>query len=272
MIEGIRNFLLLPRPSRGRRWRAAPDEGGSPRDALCRRDRGGGGSPHPSASPPPSPRKNGAKEKRWQTKYRAPLVTALLGASLLAGCISVLPKEKDAQLYRFGGPSLTAQAAPAAQARFPVQMVPLSFDRAAAGDRILTMTGAEAAYIKGSRWVASANSLFEAAVANAFDADGGAARLLARGEPIHPDYTLKLDVRAFETRYEHGHGAPPTVVIELYAALGQVEGRAPAGERIFRAQVPAAEDRVGAITAAYDQALGKVLGALVAWVDAKGAG
>jgi cholesterol transport system auxiliary component len=198
-------------------------------------------------------------------------VCAVIGASLLAGCISILPKEKAAQLYRFGSPSLDARTPPAGQTRFPVQMIPLTFNRAAAGDRILTMTGNEAAYIKGSRWVAAANTLFETAVANAFDNDGGAARLMARGEPGHPDYTLKLDVRAFETRYEHGQGAAPTVVIELYAALGQVEGRVPTGERIFRASVPAADNRVGAITAAYDQAVTKVLGDMVAWVDAKGA-
>jgi cholesterol transport system auxiliary component len=199
-------------------------------------------------------------------------VCAVIGAGLLAGCISILPKEKPAQLYRFGSPSLDARTPAAGQTRFPVQMIPLTFNRAAAGDRILTMTGNEAAYVKGSRWVASASTLFETAVANAFDNDGGTARLLARGEPVHPDYTLKLDVRAFETRYEHGQGAAPTVVIELYAALGQVEGRLPAGERIFRASIPAADNRVGAITAAYDQAVTKVLGEMVAWVDAKGVG
>jgi len=195
-----------------------------------------------------------------------------IGASLLAGCISLLPKENAAQLYRFGAPSPSAEVPAAGQPRFAVQLVPLSFDRAAAGDRILTMTGDEAAYIKGSRWITAANTLFETAVANAFDTDGGAARLLARGEPVRPDYTLKLDVRAFETRYGQGQGEAPTVVIEMYAALGRVENRVPAGERIFRASVPAAANHVGAITAAYNQAVAKVLADLVKWVDAKGVG
>ena len=206
-------------------------------------------------------------------RFAAAPLAALATAALLTGCISVLPKENPAQLYRFGAPAVAnIPTPPPGQVRFTVLMTPLSFDRAAAGDRILTMNGQQAAYIRGSRWVTSANALFEAATVSAFDADDGPARVLARGEAAHPDYALKLDVRSFEARYEQGPAAPPTVVIELYAALGQLSDRTPVGERIFRATVPAADNRVGAIAAAYDQAVRKVLGEMVTWVDAKGAG
>ncbi|MEO8926874.1 MAG: ABC-type transport auxiliary lipoprotein family protein [Caulobacteraceae bacterium] len=201
------------------------------------------------------------------------LAVALAGA-LAAGCISLLPKQKPAQLYRFGvSAPPAAQAAPAA-ARFSVQAVPAGFERAAAGDAILTMTGDEAAYIAGSRWVTSASSLFDAAVTGAFDAAGGAARLIPRGEAVRSDYSLKLDVRAFEARYDHGTSAPPTVVVELYAGLvKRSTDTLPAepAERIFQARVTASENRAGAIAQAFDSAVAKVLGDMVAWVDAKGA-
>ncbi len=202
------------------------------------------------------------------------LAVALL-SGLLAGCISLLPKQKPAQLYRFGisAPPATASRSPGA-AGFSVQAVPMSFERAAAGDGILTVTGDEAAYIAGSRWLTSASSLFESAVTRAFDAHGGPARLVPRGETVRADYALKLDVRTFEARYDHGQQAAPTVVVELYAGLvpriGAVAG-APPAQRIFQAAVPAGENRAGAIAQAFDAAVAKVLGDLVVWVDAKGA-
>jgi cholesterol transport system auxiliary component len=188
-------------------------------------------------------------------------LAALSFAGLLSGCISVLPKEPPAQLYRFGdgGPSAPAAATAPATPRFTVEALPLSFDRPAGGDAILTLTGSEAAYIKGSRWVASAQTLFESAVTRAFEA-GGAARLMVRGEPSRPDYLLKLDVLRFETDYDQGQAAAPTIVVEMNATLSRSSDHALAGDRLFQARV----------TAGYDQATLKVLTDLVAWVDVKG--
>jgi cholesterol transport system auxiliary component len=195
-------------------------------------------------------------------------------AFLLAGCISLLPKQKPAQLYRFGSSAPPAAPRAGPQSRFSVQAVPMSFARDAAGDAILTVTGNQAAYIAGSRWVTSASSLFEAAVTRAFDADSGPARLIPRGEAVRPDYALKLDVRRFEARYDGGQQAPPTVEVELYAGLVRRSTDTvapPPAERIFQASVPASENRAGAIARAFDLAVTKVLEEMVPWVDAKGA-
>jgi len=192
-------------------------------------------------------------------------------AVLLAGCITLLPKETPSQLYRFGG-DLTPVQRPAVAASFGVEPLSISFAAPSAGDLILTTTGHEVAYIKGARWVNGASVLFEQALANAFDADAGPARLMARGEVVRPDYFLKLDVRTFEARYLQGQAAPPTVVVEIYAALSAPGGRQIAGDHIFTASVAAQENRGGAIAAAYDQATGQVLQQIVKWVDAKGVG
>jgi ABC-type uncharacterized transport system auxiliary subunit len=79
-------------------------------------------------------------------------------------------------------------------------------------------------------------------------------------------------VRTFEARYLQGQGAPPTVVVEVYAALSAPTDRQLTGQHIFSASVAAQENRGGAIAAAYDQATGQVLQQIVKWVDAKGAG
>jgi cholesterol transport system auxiliary component len=44
------------------------------------------------------------------------------------------------------------------------------------------------------------------------------------------------------------------------------------GDRSFTASVTASDNRVGAIAEAFDQAVARILGELVAWVDARGEG
>ncbi len=204
---------------------------------------------------------------------RFPSLVALAAMLLLGGCVSLFPKAAPAQLYRFDA-AVTAPERPAApaQSRFAVQALIIDFNRSATGDQILTVSGNEAAYIKGARWVNGASTLFEQALANAFDASQGPARLMAQGEPVRPDYFLKLDVRVFEARYLQGRGSPPTIVVEVYAALSQPADRTLLGQRLFAASIPATDDRVSAIAAAFDQAVAHVLGQLIKWVDAKGAG
>jgi cholesterol transport system auxiliary component len=199
-------------------------------------------------------------------------LTLLAAAGLLAGCISLFPKSDPAQLYRFGTTLPPVQEQASSAPPFGVFLTVTGFDRAAVSDRILTVTGTQAAYIKGSRWVTSAVSLFDTAVQHAFDADQGPARLVGRGETAKSDYVLKMDVHTFEARYVNGPDSAPTIVVEVHAALDRTSDRIAVGDRLFRASVPASENRVTAIAAAYDQAVAKVLGELVAWVDAKGAG
>ncbi len=194
-----------------------------------------------------------------------------LSAGCVSGCVTVFPKQAPVQLYRFGGDLAPGQRALAGPA-FTVEVLPINFSAAAAGDRILTLTGTEAAYIGNARWVTSATNLFEQALTNAFEADPGPARLMTRGEPVRPDLYLKLDVRRFEASYPQGAGASPTVEVAVDAALSVPASRTISAERLFSASVPADANRGGRIAAAFDQAVTNVLQPMVKWVNAKGAG
>lgn len=191
-------------------------------------------------------------------------------ASQLAGCISLFPKSDPIQLYRFGATTPLVQEAATNGASFGVLLTATGFDRAAASERILTVTGTQAAYIKGARWVTSSVALFDSALQRAFDAAQGPARLVDRAEIARTDYVLKVDVRAFEAHYDHGQAANPTIVVELHAALDRTHDRIVVGDRSFKSSVTASDNRAGAIVQAFDQAVAKVLGELVAWVDARG--
>jgi cholesterol transport system auxiliary component len=205
---------------------------------------------------------------RASTITKAALRTAVVGALALSlgGCqlLGLLGggNKNPAQLYRFGA-SEGAPLAPVSTAAVNVQLSNLRMDPAAEGDRLLGITGTEAAYIANSRWVAPARDLFTHAAERAFDRAG--VRLIRRDQPISPDLSLALEVPTFEARYENGAQAAPTVIVEVRAALVAGRQRDVLGETTYTVRQPAAENRVGAIVAAFDQATRGALDQTAAW-------
>jgi cholesterol transport system auxiliary component len=194
------------------------------------------------------------------------LAAAATAALALAGCISLLPKTKAVSLYRFGAETSSAPA-DATAGTVGVFRANGSFQREAAGDRLLTSSGGKVAYLAETRWAAPAAVLWDEAVAGAFDADNGPARLIVRGERANADYVLRLDVRTFEARYEHGPKAAPTVVVRVRAALTRRSDGSLVAEKLFEARATASRNRVRTIVPAYQQAVSEILGGLVAWTN-----
>jgi cholesterol transport system auxiliary component len=191
-------------------------------------------------------------------------------AAALAGCVSLFPKTDPVGLYRFGNDPAAPVSKGPPGALFGVFKTPTVFTRASAGDRILTFTNGEAAYIAGARWVSPASVLFDEAVARAFEADPGRARLIGRGEVAKSDLILRLEVRSFETVYVNGPKTAPEVLVQVRGVLNRSSDRALVGDQVFEARVKASDSRVGPIVQAYDSATGKVLGDITAWVSAAG--
>jgi len=191
-------------------------------------------------------------------------------AATLAGCVSLFPKADPVGLYRFGNDPVAPVSKGPAGALFGVFKTPTVFTRASAGDRILTITNGEAAYVAGARWVSPASVLFDEAIARAFEADPGRARLIGRGEVAKSDLILRLEVRSFEAVYVNGPKSAPEVLVQVRGVLNRSSDRALVGDQVFEARVKASDNRVGPIVAAYDGATGKVLGDITAWVSAAG--
>ena len=191
-------------------------------------------------------------------------------ALALTGCISLFPKADPSGLYRFGTVAPAATSAPVEKS-FGVFKTPTVFTRAAMGDRLLTFTNGEAAYIAGARWVSPAIVLFDEAAARAFEAESSPARLVTRGETGKAAMALRLEVRAFETDYVDGPKAAPEVLVEIRAVMTRNGDRALLGDKVFQTRVKASDNRVGAIVQAYDQANSKTLADIITWVGAAGA-
>ena len=197
----------------------------------------------------------------------ARLLIAAGCAACLAACITLFPKEKPAQLFRFGD-RVTAPAG--SGPAFAVRSVGFEFDRAAAGDAILTVSGDQVAYISGARWVAPATLQFEGAVRRGFDAPGGTVRLINPGEGGQAKFILRLNVTHFEARYEAGPSAPPTIYVALRAVLTRTADQSLVGAQPIEAKAAATDNSASAITAAFDHATGDVVGQLVGWVSQTG--
>lgn len=199
-----------------------------------------------------------------RTLTRTAAVAAAVAA--LGGC-ALLSSPEPVNLYRFGAAPDTevgASGAPAGQVQ--VAMRRPEFVQAARDDRILGVTGTDAAYIKGARWVASADVLFSDALEDAFAAEARRVRLIGPRELTRAEQTLDVDVRTFEARYV-APGVAPTATIVARVRLLNAQERTVAAERIFAVEQPAAANRVSAIVAAFDAATRDLNSQIVAWTD-----
>lgn len=195
------------------------------------------------------------------------LALAAVAAVSLSGC-ALLSSPDPVQLYRFGdvGGTLTTSVAAPVQVKLRAVEMP----QASQGDRLLGVTGSEAAYISGARWVSPALLLYGDALEASFASQSRAVRLIGRRELTPTPRLLDVDVRAFETRYDYA-GAAPTVVITARARLLRFPERTVVSERTFTVSQPAGENRVSAIVEAYDVATRDVNTQIVVWTDANAA-
>ena len=181
----------------------------------------------------------------------------------LSGC-ALLSSPKPVQTYRFGGDvTEAADLAPAAR-QVAVALRRIDFPEASKGDRILGVTGTEAAYVGGARWISPAEVLFNDALEAAFADRPDRVRLIGRREVGAATRVLSLDVTTFEARYAYAD-AVPTVVITARARMVQLPERSVTSERVFTVSQPATENRVSAIVAAFDIATRDLNTQVVEW-------
>lgn len=192
-------------------------------------------------------------------------ILAVAGGALALSACALLSTPDPVQTYRFGGGVRPAEAMVASPVQVTLRRVELP--EAVEGDKLLGVTGAETAYIKGARWVSPASDLFTESLENAFAAQSTQVRILGARELTRGTRSLDIDVRAFEARYD-APGAAPTVVVSARARLLSMPERTVVAERLFTVEQPASENRVGPIVEAFDLATRDINSQIVAWTDA----
>ncbi|MEG2498343.1 ABC-type transport auxiliary lipoprotein family protein [Brevundimonas sp.] len=196
-----------------------------------------------------------------------PMVVLAVTATL-SGC-AVLKTPDPVQTYRFGAAPVFARTETAPHCEpIPVSLRRIDFDNAARGDRLLTVTGAETAYIGTARWVSQAETLFHSSLEDAFAAGAPCVRL-ASGAFARDGLLLSVDVRRFETVYAAA-GAVPDVRVSVAVHLTNRERDVVASNR-FDSVESAGENRVASIVAAYERANADVTRKIVEWTATEAA-
>ncbi|MFT4075263.1 MAG: ABC-type transport auxiliary lipoprotein family protein [Asticcacaulis sp.] len=193
----------------------------------------------------------------------------VLGAAIaLTGCVTLLPKTKPAQLYRFGyTPELVEQKAVAAgTAGRAVGMAPtgivfgtVTFPQDSAGDRIMTVEGSQVSYIAEARWTSAASGLFKDAISTGFARGGQTVTLEPRG-PTAANFRLDISVRKFETDYTRNR---PTVSIALDARLIRLSDRLVVGQKFISADIAVRKNDMSLMSEGYNQATTQVVTSLI---------
>lgn len=194
-------------------------------------------------------------------------LVAAAAALALSGCITLLPDAKPTQLYRFTPDTPATAASLLTEGRVPLIRAGGSFHPAAAGDRILTTEGAEAAYLASARWTQAASVLFDQALVAAFASSPGPARLITPGELGRPAFGLRVDVSRFEANYDQGSKAAPEVRVELHVVVTRLRDQKVMQDQAFAISRRASENRVGAIAEAFRGAVQEALATVVRTAD-----
>lgn len=189
---------------------------------------------------------------------------AVAGAAVALSSCAILATPDPVQLYRFGPTDLPSDSAPAASVN--VALRPVRFTEATAQDRILGVTGTQAAYIAGARWVSPAQQLYADALRTTFENQAQRVNLIGRGERTRTGLALDVDVTVFEARYAYA-GAAPTATIVARVRLLNPETRSVQAEQAFTIEEGAGENRVSAIVEAFDRGVRDLNAQIVSWTD-----
>lgn len=182
-------------------------------------------------------------------------------AIALTGC-SLLKAPPVVQMYRFGSDAGTATTLPVTAPSVSLRLI--EFPEAAETDRLLGVTGNQAAYIAGARWVTPAPALYSDSLETAFAGQAQRVRLIGGREGVRGDQTLDIDVQSFEARYD-APGSAPTVVVAARARL--MRDREILAEQTFTVRQPATENRLETIVQAFETATRDLNSQIVGWVD-----
>ncbi|MDC7683423.1 ABC-type transport auxiliary lipoprotein family protein [Asticcacaulis sp. BYS171W] len=191
-----------------------------------------------------------------------------VGATGLAGCITLLPEVKPIQLYtiRFNSEVVDKPLAPAPTVSEPVDLF-LNFDnfpRAAAGDRILTTEGNEVSYVSGGRWASAAQGQFRDLLSEGF-ARAGSDRLRIGGQGrVTAKYRVDVDVRRFEAAYARRR---PTIVVALDARVVRLSDRKVVAQRFISSDVAVRKSDLTLMVEGFEKASSQAVVNLIGFTE-----
>lgn len=124
-------------------------------------------------------------------------------------------------------------------------------------DRIAVLKGRRLDYYRGARWGASTNALVHTFIVDSLEDRRLFRSVTAEQARVAADYVLDIDVRDFQAEYVSDSGAP-TVRVALHGRLIRVVDRKLVTTMATTSESIANDNRMHAVTAAFEAAMQKV--------------
>lgn len=138
--------------------------------------------------------------------------------------------------------------------------------RAIDTDRIaLKPTPNEFKYFAGARWVDRAPKMIQTLLVQSFENSGKVVAVGRQAVGLRADYNLTGELRQFEAELFAGAGSRPRVRVRLTAKVVKQPRTRIVGSKSIAASVEAESADTKAVIAAFEAALGQVLGETVEW-------
>jgi cholesterol transport system auxiliary component len=193
------------------------------------------------------------------------LATLALATLALTACGSLFQsKARPPTMYMLSAMSLPAAGAPGTQ--IPADLAVL-IPRARTGldtDRIAALyPDRRLDYFADVRWSGPLDEMVQDLAVQAFHSIGGLRNVSADHSAFSSNYWLELQVTDFQAEYSPDGGAP-TVHVRLLARIGNSANRKLLGRFDADIRLPASDNRMSAIIAAFGSAADQALAQIVA--------
>ncbi len=192
-------------------------------------------------------------------------------AMLASACVGFHSEQAPVQVYnlepRFDEAAAAARETAAASTLRVLR--PLAAPGLDTAGIALTRDGQRLDYYAASRWPAPLPQLVQSLAVDALRASGKFRSVQPDSSAFATDLVLQLEVRRCQAVYR-GDG-PPVVQVQLLATFGRRGEPGKLATVSADSSVPAAENRMQAVVAAFQSAAGSALTELVARIDAPGA-
>lgn len=192
--------------------------------------------------------------RRPQVRWPRSRIIALTSVLVAAGCTSSSLFESDAPVPT----SYVLAAAPAAQDPGVPAAVDLSIGRPSVApgldsERIAVLKGRQLDYYRGVKWGGRMPEVIQTLIVDSLQDQRLFRSVVAEQARVASDYVLDISVRDFQAEY--GQDAePPVVRVTITGRLIRIVDRELVHTMSVQAQSPAAENRMGAVAAAFEAA------------------
>jgi cholesterol transport system auxiliary component len=207
-------------------------------------------------------------ENRQGLSRRRLLEIAAAAPLVLSGCTSLVPGQgPPPNLYRLTPKPEIPGTLPKVNWQLEVETpaAPASLDSTRVA---LLHDPSQFEYFAKANWVDRVPLLVQSLLIEFFESSGKILSVGHDSSEVHPDYVLSTEMRDFQMDYFPD--PLPLAHVGMNARLISVQQRSIIASRRFDELAPASADRIDAIVAAFNIALGKALDEIVAWTIESG--